>query len=156
MSQRSPDFGRGVRFSTGKYSPSGPLLALLLVMGTDRAVAGDPPAPPRLSSEQQQRLKERDRHAEEMQQLRAQGKVVEAQAAAAQMLAIEREVLGPVHEDVAASLDQIANLSLEQEEFAKARAALPLDQAPDGSAVPGPSGFQQTVVLQGGATGCAH
>jgi hypothetical protein len=80
-------------------------------------------SPKPLTTAQQARLKERDRYAAETQKLRQAGKLAEAIRACEQMLAIEREVLGNTHEDVIGSLEQLAEMHLEREEFAAARKA---------------------------------
>jgi hypothetical protein len=85
--------------------------------------ASGPAAAPPLTAAQQQRLKERDRYAAETAKLRGEGKLAEAVAAAEKMLAIEREVLGELHEDVVGSLVQLAELHAGREDFAAARAA---------------------------------
>jgi CHAT domain-containing protein/tetratricopeptide (TPR) repeat protein len=86
-----------------------------------------PPAPeagPALApSERQQRLKERDRYAQEAATLAAAGKLAEAVAAAEKMLALERQLFGDVHEEVAGSLQWIAQLQERREDFAAARQA---------------------------------
>jgi CHAT domain-containing protein/Tfp pilus assembly protein PilF len=81
------------------------------------------PAQSSLSPKQQQKLKERDRYTEEASRLRQQGKVSEAIAAARKMLAIERQVFGDVHEDVAGSLEWLADMYEQREDFAAAVAA---------------------------------
>jgi tetratricopeptide (TPR) repeat protein/CHAT domain-containing protein len=85
--------------------------------------AADSSKPPPLTAEQKERLKERDRCAEGTTRLRREGKTAEAIATAEKMLAIEREVFGKVQEDVAGSLEQLSEMYLECEQFAKARAA---------------------------------
>jgi tetratricopeptide (TPR) repeat protein len=99
------------------------LLAFVWVVGSGWALAQDPPAAPKLSAAQQQRLRERDRYAQETKKLRKEGKLAEALAACEKMLAIEREVLGNVHKDVAGSLEQLAEMQEELEDFAAARKA---------------------------------
>jgi CHAT domain-containing protein/tetratricopeptide (TPR) repeat protein len=79
------------------------------------------PAP--LTQEQQQKLKERDRLAKEAQQLWADGKLAEAIAAAEKMLAIERQVLGPVHPDVVGSLQFLAAMHEKRADYPAARKA---------------------------------
>ena len=68
-------------------------------------------------------LKERDRLWAETRKLRAAGKTAEAIAAAEAMLAIERKVLPEDHADLAGSLGWLAELQVEREDFAAARAA---------------------------------
>src|SRR5437879_722655 len=62
------------------------------------------PMPKPLTAEQRERLKERDRLKVEAQKLAQAGKGTEADAAFEKMLAIEREVFGDVHAEVAVSL----------------------------------------------------
>jgi tetratricopeptide (TPR) repeat protein len=68
-------------------------------------------------------LKERDRLWGETRKLRAAGRTAEAIAAAEAMLAIERRHLGGDHPIVAESLGWLAELQVEREDFAAARAA---------------------------------
>src|SRR5262245_1284295 len=63
----------------------------------------------------QLRLKERDQLDAESQKQRAKGDFDKAIATAEKMLAIEREVFGPVHEDVAGSLEWIERLHLQKD-----------------------------------------
>jgi tetratricopeptide (TPR) repeat protein len=68
-------------------------------------------------------LKERDQLWDESQKLQAAGKLGEAIAAAEAMLAIERKVLTAGHEDLAVSLDVLAGMYLEHDDFAAAKRA---------------------------------
>jgi hypothetical protein len=79
--------------------------------------------PPPLTREQQEKLKERDRFEKEALQFRAEGKLSEAIAAAEKMLAIEREVFGRVHAEVAGSLEFLAALHAARDDFPAARTA---------------------------------
>jgi len=79
-------------------------------------VKAEPP-----TAEQQARLKERDKLLQDVDSLRRAGKLDEAIAAAQQVLAIERQVFGPVHEKVAQSQDLLAALQEQKEDFAAAR-----------------------------------
>ena len=74
-----------------------------------------------MTAAQQQRLKERDHYSEASAKLRKEGKLPEAIATAEKMLAIEREVFGNDHLDVAGSLERLAKMHEEREEFAVAR-----------------------------------
>src|ERR1700693_1768097 len=65
-------------------------------------------APKPLTPEQRARLKERDRYGAETRKLDAEGKVEEAIAAIEKVLAIEREVFGDAHDEVAGSLQWLA------------------------------------------------
>jgi CHAT domain-containing protein/Tfp pilus assembly protein PilF len=64
-----------------------------------------------------------DQRRQKALRLRQEGKLAEAVAAAEQVLAIEREVLGEAHADVAETLEWIASVQEEREEFAAAREA---------------------------------
>jgi CHAT domain-containing protein/Flp pilus assembly protein TadD len=68
-------------------------------------------------------LQERDRLQEQSQKLRAAGKLAEAIAAAEAMLTIERKALPAGHDDIIGSLDWLAELWIEREDFAAAMAA---------------------------------
>ena len=68
-------------------------------------------------------LKERDRLWDQTQKLRAAGKLSEAIAAAEAMLAIERKVLPAGHADLAVSLDWLAMIYSDREDFAAAKVA---------------------------------
>jgi CHAT domain-containing protein len=68
-------------------------------------------------------LRERDRLADQTRKLRAAGKLAEAITAAEAMLAIERNVFPPDHDAILSSLDRLASLHLEFEDFAAAKAA---------------------------------
>ncbi len=65
-------------------------------------------------------LKERDRLRDQAQELRKAGKLAEAIAAAEAMLGIERKILADGHEDLAVSLNFLAGMYLEREDFAAA------------------------------------
>ena len=86
---------------------------------------GQPPGPaslPKLSeAEQAQQLQERYRIKAEVRNLELAGKPDEAVAAVMNMLAIERRVLGELHEDVVGSLRWLARLQESREEWAAAR-----------------------------------
>lgn len=62
-------------------------------------------------NQRKERLAERDQLAELTEKLQIEGKLPEAIQAATAMLAIEREVLGEVHDDVAGSLSYLSELS---------------------------------------------
>jgi CHAT domain-containing protein/tetratricopeptide (TPR) repeat protein len=87
------------------------------------AAPGTEPAKPPLTREQQDRLKERERLQAEVAKQEAAGRLVEAIAAARKKLALERQVFGEVHEDVAGTLGWLARLCQQQEDFAAARQA---------------------------------
>jgi hypothetical protein len=63
-----------------------------------------------LTSDQKQQLKDRDRYAAQVQNLRQDGQLAEAVVAAEKSLAIERAVFGDFHENVGRSLKQLAEL----------------------------------------------
>src|SRR5579871_3113347 len=69
--------------------------------------SGQAPAPKPLTPEQNEKLKERDRLAKESNDLAPARKPSEAIVAAAKKLAIERDVLGNLHEDTLKSLSHV-------------------------------------------------
>jgi CHAT domain-containing protein/tetratricopeptide (TPR) repeat protein len=81
------------------------------------------PIPPPLTKEQQDKLEERDRLEKEVQKLWPEGKRVEAIAATQRMLAIEREVRGAFHPNVAGLLDLLAEMQAAVGDFPSARNA---------------------------------
>jgi tetratricopeptide (TPR) repeat protein/CHAT domain-containing protein len=95
-------------------------LLLTLVLATCVAAGAEPPKKP-LTAAQQERLKERDRLEAQARRLGQEGKLVEAVAAWEKKLAIEREVFGNVHDTVAQSLQELANMQEFREDFAAAR-----------------------------------
>ncbi len=90
-----------------------------------KALLGQPtptaPPKPAVMKEQREKLKERDQLKEEIKKLRASGKLAEAIATAQKIVAIERQVLGNVQDDLADSLALLADLQEEQEDFPGAR-----------------------------------
>jgi CHAT domain-containing protein/tetratricopeptide (TPR) repeat protein len=101
------------------------LAAALCFLAVGRPVtrADEPKPPPALTAAQRARLQERDRLAAEVRKLRQAGKLSEAIAAMEKMLAIEREVFGPLHEEVVGSLEQLANLYRDKDDLTAARKA---------------------------------
>src|SRR5258708_4710387 len=97
------------------------LFALSLPALMSRVVADEPKMRPPLTAAQQARLKERDRYAAEAEKLWMAGKQAEAVAAWERKIAIEREVLGKTHEEVAKSLEQLASLQERREDLPLAR-----------------------------------
>src|SRR5205814_8475153 len=83
----------------------------------------DLPKSNELKKEQQERLKESYHLVEDFSKLRAEGKVPEAIAACEKILAVKRDVLGPIHPEVASWLQQLAELHLQCEDFTAARKA---------------------------------
>jgi CHAT domain-containing protein/tetratricopeptide (TPR) repeat protein len=75
---------------------------------------------PGLSAAQIDRLKQRDPHERRAQELFRAGKLAEAAREAETMLAIEREVLGDRHRDVAGSLELLARIYSEMGRWAEA------------------------------------
>jgi CHAT domain-containing protein/Flp pilus assembly protein TadD len=75
------------------------------------------------TTQQQERLEERDRYGEKAKKLRSEGKLKESIAAVEEMLAIERGVYGDEHEDVAGSLELLADMHEELEAWDAARQA---------------------------------
>jgi CHAT domain-containing protein/tetratricopeptide (TPR) repeat protein len=96
------------------------VFAVLFVPFASRATPEDRPPPPQLTPSQQQKLKERDRYADEISKLLAEGRLTGAIAACQKKLAIERNVFSSVHQEVAGSLEQLAEMHEEQEDFAAA------------------------------------
>jgi CHAT domain-containing protein/tetratricopeptide (TPR) repeat protein len=89
-------------------------------------VAGAQPAEPKsvpLTKEQQERLKERDQFSKDARKLWTAGKWTEAMAVAEKMLAIDREVFGDVHHQVAESLQLLARMHTARDDFPAARRA---------------------------------
>jgi CHAT domain-containing protein/Tfp pilus assembly protein PilF len=76
-----------------------------------------------LTAHQQERLKERDQLAKQGVQLRSQGKLSEAIQVAGGVLAIERDVLGETSEDAIGSLELLARLHQDREDWEAARKA---------------------------------
>jgi CHAT domain-containing protein len=76
-----------------------------------------------VSQEPKAALKERDQLWDQTQKLRAAGKTIEAITAAEAMLAIERKVLPAGHADLAASLDWLAEMYVQREDFRNAKSA---------------------------------
>ena len=71
----------------------------------------------------QAKLKKRDEHSKHATELRKQGKLAEAIAAAEKMLAVEQELSGKQHEKVLGTWDLIAQLHEQREDFGSARTA---------------------------------
>src|SRR5579859_6081019 len=103
--------GTSYREFLGKWL-LGPLLITLVLDGTCSAQPGGAGASALSSpaAARQERLKQRDAYAAQTAQLRARGKPAEAIAAAGKMLAIEREIFGNIHAEVAGSLEQLTQL----------------------------------------------
>jgi CHAT domain-containing protein/Tfp pilus assembly protein PilF len=109
--------------------PLATALAISTVLGAWTALAqGQPPrsAPmPGLSeAEKARRLAERDRYEQEANRLAEAGKFAESIGAFEKKLGIEREVLGPLRDDVVRSLEAIAKLQGRRENWAAARKTL--------------------------------
>lgn len=97
------------------------VLAILISSPESILFADDPPVQAELTESQQQRLKERDTFRNICIELSRLGKLGESLAAAKQMLAIEQEVLGPEHENTIRSMDAIAQLHVQLEDFTLAK-----------------------------------
>jgi CHAT domain-containing protein/Flp pilus assembly protein TadD len=96
------------------------LLVLLVLAAPPTAAAKEPPAVPAaaaLTPAQQKRLKERDALLRESEVSRSQRNWTRAIAARNKALAIEREVLGDSHPDIADSLSNLAEMSEEAADF---------------------------------------
>src|SRR5262245_43603660 len=101
-----------------------PLALRLMMVPSVVRVAQPPPTEAKpLTAEQKARLKERDHLATEAARFDRAGKVADMLAAWEQKLAIEREVYGEVHEQVAASVTVLAQIHEVREDFAAARKA---------------------------------
>jgi tetratricopeptide (TPR) repeat protein/CHAT domain-containing protein len=96
------------------------VLVLALALTCGRAAA-DEPKP--LTKEQKAKLQERDRLGKQALNLGRAGKLDELVALWQKKLAIERAVFGDVHEDVAASLAELARMHQFREDFDAARKA---------------------------------
>ena len=98
--------------------------ALLAGPAQPGATAGQPGEKPKpLTAEQQARLKEGNHLAAEAKKLYQMGKLAEAVAAWQKKLAIDREVYGDVHEQVAQSVAELARIHELREDFPAARKA---------------------------------
>jgi tetratricopeptide (TPR) repeat protein/CHAT domain-containing protein len=98
-------------------------LCLFCLLITEPRLHGDePPAPP-LPKPNPERLKERDRYVAERQKLWDEDRLGEAIVAGEKALAIERQMFGDTHDDVAGSLDGLAGMHEDRDEFAAARTA---------------------------------
>jgi CHAT domain-containing protein/tetratricopeptide (TPR) repeat protein len=97
------------------------LLALLLLTLLPVRAAAEAPADKQPTPEE--RLKERNRYNAEARKLETEGRRAEAIAAVEKALAIERDVLGNQHADVAGSLRWLCEVRAEQGDFVGARQA---------------------------------
>src|SRR5262249_55052983 len=82
---------------------------------------GSDPAPG--ASDQKQRLQERDRHRQQAEALRKDGKFSDAIAAAQAALAIDREVFGDTHGEMAGALELLAELHGDGDDWEAAKQA---------------------------------
>jgi CHAT domain-containing protein/tetratricopeptide (TPR) repeat protein len=92
-----------------------------VVLGLATQAASAQPATP--ANDPQKRFEERDRLQAEAARLRQEGKLTEAVAATRKMLALERGVLGEASDDAVGSLELLAELHEERDDFAAARTA---------------------------------
>ena len=69
------------------------------------------------------KLEQREGHSREASRLERAGKLKEAIAEAEKMLAIERQVLGSVHKEIAGSLDRLGRMHARLGDFAAAQCA---------------------------------
>jgi tetratricopeptide (TPR) repeat protein len=95
-------------------------LLLSGVVGLAPAARGAAP-PAGLSPAQRARLRERDRHWAQMQARARSGDLAGAIASARRVLALERSLFGNAHEEVADTLELLANLQVARRDFAGAR-----------------------------------
>jgi CHAT domain-containing protein/tetratricopeptide (TPR) repeat protein len=105
------------------------LICLTVLLLSCRGGLAQEPRPgagkqPPLTPAQRERLKERDRLGAEFEKLLRAGEDAKAIRAWEKKLAIEREVLGKAHEDVVSSLEVLARLHEDREDFPRARKAL--------------------------------
>jgi CHAT domain-containing protein/Tfp pilus assembly protein PilF len=98
-------------------------LVLAALCSGQVALAQQAAADALVQMKRQERLKERDRLRAEGNRLLKQGKLAEVIPVVEKVLAIERAVLGKTHADVADSLEFLAELHKEREDFAAARTA---------------------------------
>jgi CHAT domain-containing protein/tetratricopeptide (TPR) repeat protein len=99
-------------------------LALILVVVCLPVRAREQPPPPQpLTREQQEKFAERDRFRKEARELQAEGKRAEAIAAAEKVLALGRAVWGDVHQEVAESLETLAEMHEARDDLPAARTA---------------------------------
>ena len=100
-------------------------VVLIILAGSVSAQSTDSPPPPaadqRSPEELEAKLQERDRLMRRVRQLRAEGQLDEAVTVAEQILAIEREVYGAVHEEVAGTLQLLAGLHEQAGQWEAAR-----------------------------------
>src|SRR5690349_21445598 len=80
-----------------------------------------PPVQTLTPSERRQRLRERDQLEAEAKKLRAANKLAEAIAAGEKMLAIERQLFGDRNDAVVQSLQWLAELHMQCEDFTAVR-----------------------------------
>ena len=98
------------------------VLALVLsLFATARMAEAGPSEAQALTGAQQERLNERARIEQQARELRAQGKLTEAFHAAESVLAIEQEVLGKNHEDAIGTMEFIAEIHRDREDWVAAR-----------------------------------
>src|SRR5438552_263311 len=93
------------------------LVATLLTYGSPGAAAADDANGANAAAKAQERLLEIKRLAEQVQKDRASGDLARAITALEKKIDLEREALGPLHADVADSLEELVDLYLEQSEF---------------------------------------
>jgi hypothetical protein len=98
-------------------------LCLFCLLITVSPLSGDEPPTPPLPKPNPERLNERDRCVAERQKLWDEDRLDEAIVAGEKELAIERQIFGDTHDDVAGSLDGIAGMHEDRDEFAAARTA---------------------------------
>jgi tetratricopeptide (TPR) repeat protein len=103
------------------------LACLAIVLTAAPRALGQAPAAPKPSrsstANRQERLNDRDRLAKEVEQLKTHGKLLDAIKAVEAMRTIEREVLGETSEDAIGSLEILAKLHQDREDWAEAKKA---------------------------------
>ncbi len=104
-----------------RFDPSSGMLKVLLFAAVfSLSLADDKKptdTPDKLGHEQQAKLKERERLKREVELLRQQNKLAEALAACEKKLAIEQQLWGTLSDDIITSLNQLAEMHEEREEW---------------------------------------
>jgi hypothetical protein len=83
-------------------------LSFAIVLALPLSLRAESPKP--LTKAQQERLKERDKYAQQMAALHKEGKFQDVIAVAEKSLAITREVFGDNHEEIANLLETVARM----------------------------------------------
>src|SRR5262249_19617821 len=97
------------------------LLCMGVAIGWGQQPAKEQPKPPALTEARKKRLAERDRLFAEAGKLAATGKAAAAISTLEKVIALERELFGNIHEDVAGTAEWLAELHEQGEDFPAAR-----------------------------------